>query len=57
LPSQPEKEAGQSQELVITLATGLISLVVVAYLVVRRYRRQDADEEDVEPEEQGGQEE
>jgi hypothetical protein len=56
LPVRPESEANQRQGLIITLATGVISLVIVAYLVVRRYRRQDEDEEDEEPEDEEGEE-
>jgi hypothetical protein len=45
--AQPEPAASQPQDLVLTLAVGVISLVIVVYLVVRRYRRQDVDDEDV----------
>ena len=59
LAAQPDSEASQRQGLVITLATGVISLIIVVYLVVRRYRRVDVEEDEAELEggEQGEDEE
>jgi hypothetical protein len=36
---QPQPAASQLPDLIFTLAVGLVSLVIVIYLLVRRYRQ------------------